>query len=34
VVGSGLSGVDVRYLDYGQQREQDQTQNSHDRQST
>lgn len=34
VVGSRFSGVDVRYLDYRQKREQDETQNSHDRQST
>ena len=33
VVCSGFSGVDVRYLNYGQEREQDQTQHSHDRQS-
>jgi hypothetical protein len=33
VVGSGFSGVDVRYLNYGQECEQDQTQDSYNRQS-
>jgi hypothetical protein len=34
MVGSGFSLMDVRYLDHGKQRQKDQTQDSHDRQST
>jgi hypothetical protein len=33
MIGSGLVRMDMRYLDHGQQGQQDKTQNSHDRQS-
>jgi hypothetical protein len=32
-VGSGIGLMNVGYLDYGQQRQQDKTHNSHNRQS-